>query len=57
MTNEEKFKLIKRLTINLSPIDIVDKKVAQGVGHALAVAIECVIDMDSEVQDEAVSKA
>lgn len=52
MTNEEKFKLIKRLTINLSPIDIVDKKVAQGVGHALAVAIECVIDMDSEVQDD-----
>lgn len=45
MTDKEKLKLIKKLCLNLSPIDFTDEKMAVGAGHALNVAIECVLEM------------
>ena len=46
MTNAEKLKLIKKLALNISPIDFTDEKVGLGAGHALIVAIECVLAME-----------
>ena len=45
MTDREKLALIKRLVLNLNPLDFTDEKAGLGAGHALAVAIECIIDM------------
>ena len=42
MSDAEKVRLINILSVNLSPIDIDDDKIAKGVAHALAVAVECV---------------
>lgn len=48
MTDAEKLKLIKRLALNISPIDFTDEKVGLGAAHALIVAIECIIDLKGE---------
>lgn len=48
MTNKEKLDLIRKLCLNLSPIDFTDDKVGLGAGHALNVAIECILDMKGE---------
>lgn len=45
MTDSEKLKLIKKLALNISPIDFTDEKIGLGAAHALVVAIECIIEM------------
>ena len=45
MTDREKLALIKRLVLNINPLDFTDEKAGLGAGHVLAVAIECIIDM------------
>ena len=45
MTDKEKLDLIRKLALNLSPIDFTDQKIGLGAGHALMVAVELIADM------------
>lgn len=44
MTNTEKLDLIRKLVVNISPIDFTNEQQAQGAAHALCVAIELIVD-------------
>jgi hypothetical protein len=44
MNDTEKLKLIRKLALNLSPIDFTDQKIGLGVAHALCVAIELITE-------------
>ena len=48
MTDSEKLKLIRKLVLNLPAIDFTDEKVGLGVAHALNVAIECILELKEE---------
>lgn len=50
MTDSEKLKLIKRLVLDINPIDFTDDKIGLGAAHALCVAIECI--MESKEKDD-----
>ena len=45
MTDKEKLDLIRKLALNLSPIDFTDQKIGLGAGYALIVAVELIADM------------
>ena len=45
MTDSEKLELIRKLTLNLPPIDFTDQKIGLGVAHAVCVATELIIEM------------
>ena len=51
MTDKEKMALIKRIALNLNPLDFTDEKAGLGAGHALCVAIDCILDMEGEEND------
>ena len=51
MTDKEKLALIKRLALNLNPLDFTDEKAGLGAGHALAVAIECILEIEDGDND------
>ena len=51
MTDAEKLKLIRRLAVNLSPLEFTDDRVAVGIAHAFVVAIECITDMKEQNDD------
>ena len=44
MTDKEKLDLIRKLALNLSPIDFTDQKIGLGAGHSLVVAIELITE-------------
>ena len=44
MADSEKLELIRKLVLNISPIDFTDEKVGIGAAHALCVAIELIIE-------------
>ena len=48
MTDKEKLELIRKLTLNIPIIDFTDDKEAIGAGHAMEVAIECILEMKEE---------
>ena len=48
MTDKEKLDLIRKLALNLSPIDFTDQKIGLGAGHALMVAVELITDMPGD---------
>ena len=48
MTDSEKLRLIKKLVLNISPIDFTDEKIGMGAAHALNVAIECILELKEE---------
>ena len=48
MTDKEKLKLIGKLNLNIPIIDFTDDKTAIGAGHALNIAIECILEMKEE---------
>ena len=43
MTDREKLELIRKLVLNLSPIDFTDEKIGIGAAHALCIAIEIIV--------------
>ena len=51
MTDKEKLKLIGKLNLNIPIIDFTDDRTATGAGHALNIAIECILEMDGEKDD------
>lgn len=51
MADSEKLELIRKLVVNISPIDFTDEKVGIGAAHAMCVAIELIIDCDGEKHD------
>lgn len=48
MTDREKLELIKRMVLNISPIDYTNEQHGLGASHALCIAIECVIESKEE---------
>lgn len=50
MTDKEKLQLIKKLSLNIPVLDFTDDKMAIGAGHALNVAIECILEMKEDEQ-------
>lgn len=51
MADSEKLELIRKLALNISPIDFTDEKVGIGAAHALCVAIELIIECGDEKHD------
>lgn len=43
MTDTEKLEIIRKLVLNISPIDFTNKEIGLGAAHALCVAIELII--------------
>lgn len=48
MTDKEKLDLIRKLALNLSPIDFTNQEIGLGAGHAMIVAVELITDMPGE---------
>ena len=51
MTDSEKLELIRKLVVNISPIDFTDEKVGIGSAHALCVAIELILESKEKDND------
>ena len=45
MKDTEKLDLIRKLVVNISPIDFTNEQQAQGAAHAMCVAIELIVDL------------
>jgi hypothetical protein len=43
MTDSEKLELIRKIVLNISPIDFTDEKIGLGAAHALCIAIELIV--------------
>lgn len=48
MTDKEKLDLIRKLALNLNPIDFTNHDQGLGAGHALAVTIDLIVNMPGD---------
>ena len=51
MTNTEKLELIRKLVLNLAPLDFEDPKIGLGAAFGLCVATELIIDSKDGTAD------
>lgn len=51
MTDKEKLEYIRKLVLNIPPIDFTDVQVGIGAAHALCVAIELILEVGGKKGD------